>query len=123
MSGGVIGWLLADGTFVAASPSNPLPVTNAGGTAPKDAIYTPLGYQQIVGLAASTALTVPGGAKYALITCESQIARWRDDGVAPTAAIGMQLPPNSAIWYDGDLAAIRFIQTAATATLNVSYYS
>ena len=110
----------ADAVF-GIDPSTGAPVNP--NVAPKDAIYKPLGYQQIVGLAASTALTVPTEATYAIITCENQIVRWRDDGVAPTASVGMQLSPNSSIWYDASLSEIRFIQTAATATLNVSYYS
>lgn len=91
------------------------------------AIY---GYQQIVGLAASTALTVPvrdtlgisSTPTVAFITPETQAVRWRDDGVAPTAAVGMPLAVGATLVYDGDLTKIRFIQQAATATLNVSYY-
>ena len=91
------------------------------------------GYQQIVGLAASTALTVPtanltGSAqatpKLALLQAESQNIRWRDDGTAPTASIGMILNAGADPYpFDGDLSKIRFIQVGATATLNVSYYS
>jgi hypothetical protein len=84
----------------------------------------PLGYQQIVGLVASTALTLPAGAKLAVVVTEAQAVRWRDDGTAPTAAIGMSLPVGVNLEYGGpNLAAIRFIQQAATATLNVSYYA
>ena len=50
-----------------------------------------LGYQQITSLTASTALTVPAGATLAVIVPESQSVRWRDDGVAPTASVGMPL--------------------------------
>lgn len=97
--------------------THPLPVTLRPVSA------TPLGYEQIVGLAASTALTVPGGATSAVIVTESQTVRWRDDGVAPTAAIGMPLLVQQSMTYDGDLSAIRFIEAAATATLNIAYYS
>jgi len=87
-------------------------------------------YQQIVGLAASTALTVPArdvngirtSPTVAVITPETQGVRWRDDGVAPTATVGMPLAVGAVLVYDGDLSAIRFFQQAATATLNVSYY-
>ena len=82
-----------------------------------------LGYQQITSLSASTALTVPGGATMALIVAETQAVRWRDDGTAPTASIGMPLAVGTSLSYDGDLKAIRFIQQAASATLNVSYYA
>lgn len=92
----------------------------------KPAILTPLGYQQIVGLVAATNLTPPTGATYAFITVETQSVRWRDDGTAPTIAIGMleasgSSPPRLNP-YSGNLSAIQFIQTAATATLDISYY-
>jgi hypothetical protein len=82
----------------------------------------PLGYQQIIGLAAATALTVPTGANYAIICTESQDVRWRDDGVNPTAGVGYPLAVGSELEMTSNLAAIRFIQQAATATLNISYY-
>jgi len=82
-----------------------------------------LGYQQITSLSASTGLTVPAGATRAIIIAESQGVRWRDDGTAPTASVGMPLPVLVTLSYDGDLSRIRFIQQAASATLNVSYYA
>jgi len=82
-----------------------------------------LGYQQITSLSNSTALTVPAGTTRALIVAESQGVRWRDDGTAPTASIGMPLPVLVTLSYDGDLSKIRFIQQAASAILNVSYYA
>ena len=89
------------------------------------------GYQQIVGLAASTALTIPtrsnqtgvaGTPTVAMIVVETASVRWRDDGVAPTATVGMPLSVGAVLMYDGDLTRIRFIQQAGNATLNVSYY-
>lgn len=90
-----------------------------------------MGYQQITSLAASTGLTVPtidpntglsAVPTVALIIVENQPVRYRDDGVAPTASVGMLLPFGSVFFYDGDLKKIRFIQTIAGATINVSYY-
>ena len=49
--------------------------------------------------------------------------RWRDDGVAPTATVGMVLPAGGELRYDGNLSAIRFIESAASAQLNVAFYS
>ena len=85
-------------------------------------VYTPLGYQQIVGLVAATGLTVPGGATYASIQVSGQPVVWRDDGVAPTASVGMPLGQDATLNYSGDLSAIQFIETAVAATLNISYY-
>lgn len=83
----------------------------------------PIGYQQITSLSASAALAVPAGAKAALIVAETQAVRWRDDGTAPTATVGMPLAVGNEFWYDGDLSTIRFFEQAASAKLNVSYYA
>lgn len=84
---------------------------------------TALGYQQITSLSASTALTVPGSASVALIQAEGADVRWRDDGTAPTASVGMLLPAGAELRYTGALAALRLIQASAGAVLNVSYYA
>jgi hypothetical protein len=89
----------------------------------EDGNIAPLGYQQILDLAAATALTIPEGATRALIQASMQTVRWRDDGTNPTASVGMKLLANAEIWYVGSLSAIRFIEEAAGAKLNVSYYA
>lgn len=94
-------------------------------------ITTRLGYQQITSLSASTALTVPtvdvnGNAcrpTVAVIIPQTQAVRWRDDGVAPTASVGMPLAAGVTLQYDGDLTQIRFIEQVAGAVLNVTYYA
>lgn len=82
-----------------------------------------LGFQQITGISASTALTVPDTATYAIIHCTTQATRWRDDGTAPTGTVGMVLAAGGELRYDGNLKAIRFIESAVGAILNVSYYN
>ena len=54
---------------------------------------------------------------------ETQNVRWRDDGTAPTASVGMPLAAGETLNYDGDLNRIRFIQQSSGAVLNVSYYA
>lgn len=81
----------------------------------------PCGFEQITA-AASTALSVPDGAKMAMIQPEAQNVRWRDDGTAPTTAIGMLIVANDTLLYSGKLTAIRFIEVTATAKINVTYY-
>lgn len=83
-----------------------------------------LGYQQITSLSASTALTIPTGAdpSFCIVVAQTQGVRWRDDGTAPTASIGMPLAVGQALQYDGDLRKIRFIEQTASAALNISYY-
>jgi hypothetical protein len=80
------------------------------------------GYQQITSLSSSTALTVPENTTFAMIGAESQAVRYRADGTAPTASVGKQLAAGQEIKYTGDLKALRFIEVAASAKLNISYY-
>jgi hypothetical protein len=95
------------------------------------AVTSCFGYQQITNLSASSALTVPAltpdglNAKpvLALIVAEGAPVRWRDDGVAPTASVGMPIAVGVPFQYDGDLTKIRFIQQSASGILNISYYS
>jgi hypothetical protein len=94
------------------------------------AVTTCFGYQQITSLTAAAGLTVPtvtpeglnGKPVFALIIAEGAAVRWRDDGVAPTATVGMPLAVGVPLQYDGDLNKIRFIQQAATGIINISYY-
>jgi len=95
------------------------------------AITTCLGYQQIADLTAAVGLTVPQRdlqglnqkPTFALITPLTGNVRWRDDGVAPTATVGMPLAAGVTLQYDGDLTRIRFIDNGGTAELNISYYA
>ena len=95
------------------------------------AITSSLGYQQLTSLGTAANLTVPANdssgnkvqATLALITPEAQAVRWRDDGVAPTATVGMTLAVGVTLQYDGDLTKIKFIEQAGGAKLNVSYYA
>lgn len=90
-----------------------------------------LGYQQITDLSSAVGLTIPAvdiaGNKVmptrAFIVAEGNDIRWRDDGTAPTASVGMILIRNNVLSYDGDLNKIKFIQSASGAKLNVSYYA
>ena len=85
------------------------------------------GFQQITSLSAAAGLTVPTGGDgltpiRAVIHCEAQAVRWRDDGTAPSATVGMRLQVGQELDYDADLTKIKFIEEAASAKLNVTYY-
>ena len=86
----------------------------------------PLGYQQITAgtLAASTALTVPSGSTIAIVQVEAAGARYRDDGTAPSATVGMILVPGSVLTLSGaaELAAVHFILQSGSPILDISYY-
>lgn len=105
--------------------SGNLRVSGAGASSAAPYTYTkPTSPGDQLGLAVVTAtsLTVPAGAKYATITVEGNAVRWRDDGTSPTASVGTLVQAGTSFTYSGPLSAIQFIQTAATATLDVNYY-
>lgn len=95
------------------------------------AVTTRLGYQQITTLTSAVGLTVPERdlngmsckPSVALIVAEGAAVRWRDDDVDPTAAVGMPLAVGVTLQYDGDLGKIKFIEQAASAKLNISFYA
>jgi len=82
-----------------------------------------LGYQQITNLSAAVPIAVPTAATLAVIVAEGASVRYRDDDTSPTAAIGMPLAAGTILMYDvGQFTRLRFIQQAAGAKLNVSFY-
>ena len=89
-----------------------------------DGTIAMVGFQQITDLSSSESLTVPTGATMALIQAEDQNVRWRPDGssTAPTAAVGIVLEAGTDIFYTSDLSALRFIEEATSAKLNVAFY-
>ena len=95
------------------------------------AITSVMGYQQITSMSSATSLTVPaknlqglvGTPRIAIITAEAQGVRWRDDGTAPTASVGMPLAVGVTLQYDGDINQIQFIEQTGGAKLNITYYS
>lgn len=85
--------------------------------------WKPLGQQKLTNLSAATALTVPSGTRWCAITVEGQDVRLRDDGTAPDATTGLLLKAGQQPWqYLGPPSAILLIQTAAGATVQVSFY-
>ena len=89
----------------------------------------PLGYQQILNAALQSAVgvTIPAAIDgiqvgYAVIQCQGGVVRWRDDGVAPTSAIGMSIPSGSELDYVGEISALKFISSSGTPILDISLY-
>ena len=90
--------------------------------------WTPLGYEQITNLSSAVGLgplttAIPNDTIMVLIQAEAAGVRWRDDGVAPTATVGMILAAGQTFQYTTpDFTRIQFIQMSAGAILNVAYY-
>lgn len=92
-------------------------------TATGQSYMEPLGFVQITSLSAAAGLgTVPEGATLAMIQPITQNISWRDDGTNPTAAIGMVLVVNDILFYSGTFSAIKLIEIAASAKVNITYY-
>jgi len=84
---------------------------------------SPLAYQQYTSLSTATSLSaVPARAATALICVETAAVRWRDDGTAPTASVGMPLSAGQCMQYFGMLSAIQFIAQSGSPVLDVSFY-
>lgn len=93
-------------------------------------INKPVGYGQWLTLSPAKKLTdppdtgvsMPNMSCRCLIQAEGGDVRWRDDGVAPTASLGMVIKQDQTLEYEGDLAKIQLIEVAAAGGINVSFY-
>jgi len=91
-----------------------------------DAPLEPKGYQQLTVSTTAVGLTVPDGARYALMKLnDANLFRWRDDGTDPTSTVGMPLPDQGdEFFYTGKLKRFRAIRSGGTdAVLNLAYYA
>jgi hypothetical protein len=89
----------------------------------------PIGFCQLTPLAAATTLSscsgggIPARASLVVLRAESATVRYRDDGVAPTAAIGQPiLTTDRPLVYVGTLSALQFIAASGSPTLDVAFY-
>lgn len=88
------------------------------------------GYCQLATLTTSIGLAscsggIPAGSTAALVRIEAQAGRYRTDGstTAPTAAVGMPiLVADAPLLLQGNLTALRFIESTAGGKLNVTFY-
>ena len=85
----------------------------------------PLGYSQVTSLSSAAGVgTIPDGTNLAVIQCESQQVRWRDDGTNPTTSVGMLMSVGDVMSYDAaKFASLKFIEVTASAKLNIAYYA
>jgi len=89
--------------------------------------YTQIGSGALISAQTVTVLSVGTGvtsltANMAVITAEVQSLRWRDDGTAPTAAVGNLIVTGIPFEYLGNLSALQLIGAAAGAIANISQY-
>ena|SRR5438132_7979366 len=93
--------------------------------------FNQTGHQQLTVSNTAVSLTPsPAGSRpmHALIYVGTDAIRWRADGTAPTAAIGILVPAGGYIdWTDpqgnylGLIARAQFIRVTTDATLDIAY--
>ncbi len=91
-----------------------------------------LGYCQMTSLATAKAVTTanctsgsaPTQSEHVIlqICAESQAIRYRSDGTAPTASVGIPVPAGTCYQWSGDLRALQIIQVAASATVDIEFF-
>ena len=67
-------------------------------------------------------LTVPMGTVWATLCLEVANARWRDDGTAPTTAVGMPLTSGQCVKYDGPFGQFQIIAQSGSPVITVAFY-
>lgn len=84
----------------------------------------PVSHTQITSLSSAAGLgAIPADTRIIQIQAETQPVRYRDDGANPTSSVGQILAPGDTLWYDGAKpASLKFIETTASAKLNVTFY-
>ena len=103
-------------SVVVASDQPLIQVTRANET------FINRGFQSITDLSVAVGLTVPSGSTTTIVNVETSSVRWRDDGVAPTATVGMLLLPGQTLIYNGNLSAIQFIDVTSGAAIVANFY-
>lgn len=79
--------------------------------------------QRITDVSGSTALTVPGNAMKAHVSCTGAAVRYYQDGRTPSATTGHPLDARSHLVVSkSELTTVRFFQESASAVLEVTYY-
>lgn len=87
-----------------------------------------LGYSQLTSLGSSTLISsvtggIPAGTDTVVLQAETQNVRYRDDGSAPTASVGMILVAGTMYEFSvSQIAAMRVIEVTASAKLNITFY-
>ena len=94
----------------------------------------PLGHAQLTSIDSSTLVStatfgsaavagIPAGTVLLLVTPQTQAIRWRDDGTAPTAAVGYPCPAGAELRFTAaSLPALRVISQVAGAAVNLAAY-
>lgn len=82
-----------------------------------------LGYVAMpVGATAAALGEPPAATSITFMRCEGGVIRYRDDGPAPTAAMGMPMYPGSSLEYDAQVGMFKAIRVSGTPILHAIFY-
>jgi hypothetical protein len=88
----------------------------------------PVGYCQLTATGSAAEVStctggIPVGTSVAYITVETANIRWRDDGVAPTASVGMLIVAAAPVLlYQGDITKMQVIAVSGSPVIDISFY-
>lgn len=115
----LVGDTLLTGTGITAGTTV---VNQVSGTPGGAGTYT-ISAANTASSASATSGGIPPGATMATLQSETANVRYRDDGGAPTAAIGTLLVSGVApILYTGTLAQLQFIAATGSPLVDVAFY-
>ena len=80
-----------------------------------------MGYQQLTLSDAAQTPAVPHGTSQVAVNAEGGVLRWRDDGVNPTAAVGMIIVEGDTLRLEGHPEGLRIFGGSGTKA-NLSYW-
>jgi hypothetical protein len=80
-----------------------------------------LGFRQITGLSSAKGCPLANGSAV-MFRPMAQAIRYRLDGVAPTASIGMHVAVGECVWFVGDLTKLSFIEVTSGATIDLHVF-
>ncbi len=84
---------------------------------------SPKGYVQVALSSSSVQqISPPQGASLALVKIEGAGIRYRDDGVDPSASVGMPLAIGESLIYDAVMNSVKVIGQSDGAICNVAFY-
>ena len=75
-------------------------------------------------ISGTTPFVIPTSANVVLLVCETGAVRFRDDGGAVSASVGMIIQPTLPVpfEYSGSLSAISFYGVTGTVAVDASFY-
>lgn len=105
------------------TPSQQAGVSKGGGLDQVGTAATSTGYQQLTSLSSAAGVSVPAGSTYCIAIAEGGSVRYRGDGSAPTATIGVPMAVGQPFSFRLlSFTSLQFIQVSATASVDFDCY-